>query len=950
MSTPLASASERLFLADRPREAMNPLGGPGGVRRAQLIMVLLCAYVTLGTAWLLSGLGGPAVIHYVALLSATPAQLTASLMLIAAALATPRGLSRHAWGFVAAGWTLYFVGDEIGVGSWLAGRDPFPGPADFFYLCLYLSLLFASACLVRASAVRVRWLQLLLDATIFVVGFGAFFWYLLIRPAPLAGGTTVLGRFLAQAYAALDCVVLLVLGVVLLASGGIGIRARRAVIYLLVGFATMFLADIVWSLARLAGTYLPGQFQDVLYLATNIPLAAAAYEQLRHVHERPRTRVPGSDALASALPYAAMFAAFLVLVYHTRAKVLGPANVMTIVVFALTLLVMVRQALALRSDALLRERNAARRVEQRYASLIANASDAIMIIDTAGVVRFASPASERLLGTGVAQMLGRRWQELCPRPVSDRLQAVLAELALDSGRAVGPAEMAFERDGQRYVFECVGSNLTQDPDVQGYALNLRDISERKALEEQLRHLAFHDPLTRLANRSLFRDRVQHALALVKRTPRLLAVLFLDLDRFKDVNDTLGHDAGDRLLQVVAQRLLGSVHASDTVARLGGDEFAILVESCNCNAEVEQLARRIIDSLNAPFTLGGKEARVGASVGIAYCGSGIEVEALLSNADMAMYYAKAEGRNRHVTFRARMQEELCERLRLETDFDRALAREEFFLEYQPIVDLGTRALLGVEALVRWRHPEVGVMMPAQFIQVLEDRGHITQLGRWTLQRACQDVCAWRGRIAGGSALRLAVNISGRHVQDGTLVEDVTAALQRSGMEAENLIIELVESTITRASPANLECFRRLKQLGARLAIDDFGVGYSSLSYLHSFPIDILKIDRTFVSEIAKSERGSALARAVLSLADTLGLDTLAEGIEYESQVGILRQLGCVAGQGFLFQRPDTLERIAASNCVARRNELWSVHVTPELLSPTGRFRALSDLPGEVPSGD
>jgi diguanylate cyclase (GGDEF)-like protein len=486
--------------------------------------------------------------------------------------------------------------------------------------------------------------------------------------------------------------------------------------------------------------------------------------------------------------------------------------------------------------------------------------------------------------------------------------------------------------------------LTDDPAVQGLALNFRDISERKALEEQLRQLAFHDPLTLLANRNLFRDRVQHALTLVQRGRHQVAVMFLDVDNFKNINDSLGHDAGDRLLQAVAQRLIKSTRFSDTVARLGGDEFAILLEGITTIAEVESMAAALIAGLEQPFALSATEVRVSASIGVAFSTFEAGAEALLSKADIAMYHAKAAGKSRFVTFQPQMQELLHERLRLEADITRALASEEFFLEYQPIVDLGTRSLLGVEALVRWRHPELGVLMPGRFIQVAEECGQIVKLGRWVLQRACTEMRAWRASVAGGASLRVAVNISGRHLQHGDLVQDVAQALKESGLEPGNLVIELTESTIMHNTEANLGRLRQLKDLGVRLAIDDFGTGYSSLSYLHRFPIDILKIDQSFVNRLTDTYNGPELARAVITLGDTLGLDSVAEGIELEPQVAALLALGCVAGQGFLFSMPGSLEQLSKSSFVARRNALWTGEAVCEELSPSGRFTALKDVAG------
>jgi diguanylate cyclase (GGDEF)-like protein/PAS domain S-box-containing protein len=917
----------------------TPLRTTATLRWVDLLLTGLVLYAAAGTVWMLTGAGGPTVTHYVGLVSEAPAALICTLVLAAAARSTSAGTTRTAWTLLAGAMTLYLVGVTIGTLSWLRAHDPFPGPADLFYCAFYLLLAVAAAALIRAAALRVPWIRLALDATIFAVGFGAFFWFLVIRPATSHAEVELLKELLSQAYVVLDCVLLLMLGVLLLTGAG-NAGGRRIPLLLLSGFAAMFLADILWSLAKVRGYYLPGQFQDVLYLCCYVPLAFAGREQMRAIVAPERPISTASDTLARSLPYAAMLVAFLVLVYFSRGDIGAPTTVMSVVVFALTLLLMVRQGVLLREDAVHRERRAARLVEDRYASLIANASDVIMIVDADGVVRFASPAAERTLGLSPEELSGGNLPRLWAGEDGEKLRMFLAELAATpAGTTVGPVELRIERAAKRCVIESVGSNLSSDPAVQGFALNFRDISERKALEEQLRQLAFHDPLTLLANRNLFRDRVQHALALAQRGASSVAVMFLDLDNFKNINDSLGHDAGDRLLQAVAQRIVKITRSSDTVARLGGDEFAVLVEGIGTVTEVERLANGLIGTLDLPFELDGTEVRVGASIGVAFSTPQAGAETLLSKADIAMYHAKAAGKNRHVTFQPQMQAMLHERVRLEADIGRALAQEEFFLEYQPIVDLGTRSLLGVEALVRWRHPQAGVLMPARFIHVVEECGQVARLGRWVLHTACRDVCNWRRSVAGGSGLRLAVNISGRHLQHADLAHDVAEALRESGLEPGNLVIELTESTIMYNTDANLERFRRLKALGVRLAIDDFGTGYSSLSYLHRFPIDILKIDRSFVSRLTSADNGPELARAVVTLGDTLGLETVAEGIELEQQVAALLALGCVAGQGFLFAQSGSLEQLAASSFVARRNALWTTQTAREELTATGRFRAL-----------
>jgi predicted signal transduction protein with EAL and GGDEF domain len=395
--------------------------------------------------------------------------------------------------------------------------------------------------------------------------------------------------------------------------------------------------------------------------------------------------------------------------------------------------------------------------------------------------------------------------------------------------------------------------------------------------------------------------------------------------------------GDRLLQTAAQRLVKCTRAADTVARLGGDEFAVLLEGISTLELAERIAASVTEAFREPITIDGDDMTITASVGVALSEPGDETEHVLRNADIAMYNAKAAGKGRHVVFHARMQEQLRERLRLEDDLNQALARGEFLLEFQPIVDLKTAELLGVEALVRWQHPAQGRLLPGQFIPMAEETGQIIALGRWVLEDACRRVQAWRRDVPAGEGLRVAVNISGRHLQQGDLLGDVRRALEVSGLDAGSLLIELTESTMMHNSEANLAKLRELKALGVRLAIDDFGTGYSSLSYLHRFPIDILKIDRSFISRLTESSEGPKLARAIVMLGETLGLETVAEGVEADDQVTQLLELGCVAAQGYLFSQATSLDAIAASAYALRREQLRLAHAGYDRLTATGRYR-------------
>ncbi|HET9695031.1 MAG TPA: EAL domain-containing protein [Steroidobacteraceae bacterium] len=902
------------------------------------VAMALFAYLALAILLILvDGQFGPALDVF-NLYSDSVASVAVAVLAAAAARGSLDPAARRTWWLLTAALAAYSVGNLLHSTYWLFGVDPFPSVGDVFFLAFYPLVFAAVLAVIRGAALRVHWLRLGLDATILMLGFGAFFWFCVIEPTAAAQrDPDVLKYALAQGYIALNCITLLACGVLLMHSGAAPIR-RRAVMLLTLGFSCMSFADIIWAMSKVDGSYLPGSVSDALYLSCYVWLAAAAREQLRGEPASRHAPSALGSTIVQGMPYIAMMISFSVLVYVESSTAGSPVNTMTVIIFVLTSLVMVRQGVVSRDDALLRERRAAGLVEARYASLIRNAADVIMITDAEGRLRFASPAAERTLGIHPDELVGRNLLDLWTDGNRDRLATFLADVAAaPRGRVEGPVELVLESGDRRGTLECVGSNLIDDPAIAGLALNLRDVSERKALEEQLRKLAFHDPLTLLANRSLFWNRVEHALALAQRSQQHVAVMFLDLDNFKNVNDSLGHDAGDRLLQAAAQRLVKSTRPSDTVARLGGDEFAILLEGIGHEGDVERIAGPVTASFNRPLLLDGRETEMTASIGVACSRPGDDAEQLLRNADIAMYNAKAAGKARFVLFQTHMQEQLHDRLRLEQDIDLALARREFFLEYQPVVDLTSRELLGVEALVRWRHPQRGVVMPGAFIPVAEESGRIVELGRQVLVDACSQVREWSASLIHGQGLRVAINISGRHLQHGDLVADVRHALEVSGLEAGSLVIELTESTIMQNTDINLDRFRDLKALGVRLAIDDFGVGYSSLSYLHRFPIDILKIDRAFVSRLTEQDGGPELARAVVMLGTTLGLETVAEGIENEDQVESLLGLGCVAGQGFLFASSCSLRDVANTPYMARRARLRAEHA-PVDLTATGRFKA------------
>jgi len=448
--------------------------------------------------------------------------------------------------------------------------------------------------------------------------------------------------------------------------------------------------------------------------------------------------------------------------------------------------------------------------------------------------------------------------------------------------------------------------------------------ELKRREEELSFLATHDPLTGLPNRTLILDRVEQILARAVRSQTPVAALFVDLDNFKDINDTLGHAAGDELLQAVAARLDGVIRGADALGRLGGDEFVVISEELSLEVGPELIAERLLAALKPPFKLGADdEARVSvtASIGIA-AGHRTSAEELLRDADIAMYRAKWDGKNRHVVFETGMQDTVQTRMELEMDLREALQKNEFFLAYQPTLDLQDMSPNGVEALIRWKHPVRGVVQPDDFIPLLEETGLITDVGKWVLEAACRQGAAWR---AAGYEIGMAVNVSGRQLDTDQLIADVEEALSDSGLDPEALTIEITETTLMRNIEETARRLTQVKQLGVRIAIDDFGTGYSSLAHLQRFPVDALKIDRSFILGLKDNQEGETLLHTLVQLGKSLSIETFAEGIEQQQELSLLRGEDCDSGQGFLFARPLD---VAATEAFLKD---WNEKTTPALAS-------------------
>jgi diguanylate cyclase (GGDEF)-like protein/PAS domain S-box-containing protein len=555
------------------------------------------------------------------------------------------------------------------------------------------------------------------------------------------------------------------------------------------------------------------------------------------------------------------------------------------------------------------ERKAAERAlrasEERFRSLVQNSSDVISIVDPDGGVRYHSESVRRVLGYDPADLVDADPLTLVHPDDRERVGRFVAEAALRPGVTAAETWRVRHRDGTWLESETVANNLLEDPNVRGVVLNTRDVSDRKELEAQLVHQAFHDGLTGLANRTLFTERVKNALA--RSGPGDLAVLFIDLDDFKHVNDSLGHAAGDQLLVAAARRLQGCLRPTDTACRLGGDEFAVLLEKVTDAEAAGAVAGRVLDTLHQPFGLNGRMIPIKASLGVATGRPGIDdTEELLRNADVAMYAAKAAGKDRYELFRPDMHEDMLQRLELEAELRHAVDRDQLVLHYQPIVELVSGRITRVEALVRWDHPAKGLLAPLTFVPLAEEQGLIGPIGSWVLLQACRQARRWQDRFPDAPPLAIHVNLSGRQLAEQSLVGEVVHALESSKLSPRQLTLEITETVLVTDIETMNARLRALKGLGVQLAIDDFGTGYSSLGYLRRFPVDMLKIDKAFVDGIGRGREDLALAHAIIKLSQTLQLHTVAEGIETAEQATQLAALGCRDGQGYHFARPLTLE--------------------------------------------
>ncbi|MNI16417.1 Cyclic di-GMP phosphodiesterase Gmr [compost metagenome] len=561
------------------------------------------------------------------------------------------------------------------------------------------------------------------------------------------------------------------------------------------------------------------------------------------------------------------------------------------------------QYVSIRNDITLRKQmeEEIKKNEEKYRLITENSSDLISIIDAEGSLLYVSPSHEVLLGHGLSELDSSsllQWVHEADRgALADAIQV---QFVLK--KASQPLEFRIRtRNGVYYHMETtINPILHSSGAVSSMALVTRDITERKKSEQMIYHLAYHDTLTDLPNRRLFMERLRKEAHQAKRLQSQLAIMFLDLDRFKNFNDSLGHEAGDLILIESAKRISSCIRSNDMAARLGGDEFIVLLTNPSSKEEVETIAHRIQARLQESIELSGQLHHISSSMGISlFPSDGRNPDELLKRADMALYAVKDQGGNGHAFFHSEMEERSLERILLENELKKAIEHEQFRVEYQPKLDIATGQLIGMEALVRWKHPELGMIPPNKFIPIAEETGLIIPLGEWVLRHGCEQNKSWQDQ--GYPPLIVSINLSSRQFYQADLLDKIKEVLSTTGLEPQWLELEVTESIFADIDHA-VTILQEIRQLGIHTSIDDFGTGYSSFSYIKHLPIDTLKIDASFIRDIHQNKESQAIVKAILTIAQTLDLNVIAEGVESREQLAVLSEDGCSQGQGFLFSKP------------------------------------------------
>jgi diguanylate cyclase (GGDEF)-like protein/PAS domain S-box-containing protein len=862
---------------------------------------LTSAAVLVG-GWVLGaslGWGGPTAATWVSDLSLPLLAVLAAWALALGARRRPRG-QRLPLALLSLSCALWATGESVW--SWyelvLKDDGPVPSAADVAYLAA--APVAAAGVLALSHGVRRRGqrTRTVLDGFLVAGACFAVGWVALLAPVAQDSAGGPLAVVVAVTYPVMDIALVTVVLIALRAAG----PARRTELRVVAMAAlAMAAADAAYTLLELRGSYQSGSVVDAGWVLAYLLFAIAGRTEPSAEATEVDADAP-TGRLAVLLPYGFVLVAVAVLgSAHLTGHGTGAVGVVLLAVLVAALLV--RQAVTALDNAALASLLALR--ERHFRSLVHGTQDVIVLCDKAMVTTYASPSAEAVLGFRPADLVGRPfWELVHPDDVGQVHEAF--DAALD-----GTTEGVMIRcrvatgDGGWVDTESTVGDLRGDPSVAGIVVTTRDISERTALETQLRVLAWEDPLTGLANRTLLRERLEHALSQRRSASEPLGLLLIDLDGFKPVNDTYGHATGDALLVMVAQRLLEGVRKGDTVARLGGDEFAVLLEGPGENGLRRgglDVADRLLDLLSREFVVDGKELSISASIGLAIAGAADDADALMRQADFALYASKDAGRGRVTVFGASLAAQSTRRGEIAKGLADALAEERLNLAYQPVVDLATGRVIGAEALARWEHPVWGSVPPSEFVPVAERTGLIVPLGHWALVTAAAQARRWEQQ---GLELGMAVNVSVRQLGP-ELVAEVERVLERMELSPGRLTLEITESVLAD-DERTLRSLQDLGSLGVRLSLDDFGTGWSSLAYLRRLPLDVLKLDSSFVAGLGATQ-ADAVSRTVIRLGTDLGLEVLAEGVETVAQRDILREMGCHSAQGWLYGAAGPAEAV------------------------------------------